>query len=237
MRAPNSRANWMAVTPMPLVPAVDQGRLPFGQPPDLEQVRPHGERGFRQRAGADRVIASRPGQALRCRSGAILILVANSTFEECSGQRLPKQPELGPFRRRLMPLAPIMAGKASNSPPVSIFGISPAVAQRTDEVADGQGGNLIPDCDNFAGDFKAQDRAGAGRRVGPLPLCHIGPVHPGSLHTQWVSLSWIAAPAARDSSPPCRRTCRRSTSRREAAEKKYSWRSLSSRPDGVSSPG
>ena len=56
--------------------AMDERFLAAGEASGLEQIRPDGEAGFGQRGGAQAVIASGPGQALRGGSGAVFRIAA-----------------------------------------------------------------------------------------------------------------------------------------------------------------
>ena len=65
----------------------------------------------------------------------------------------------------------------------AIRGIPAAVGQCADLISDGQRRHLLAGSDDLARHLQSQDRAGAGRRrIGPLPLRNIRPVHPRRLH-------------------------------------------------------
>jgi hypothetical protein len=96
MCAPNSCANWIAVTPMPLAPPWTSDVSPFASRPILKRL---AQRCLRQGPGADRVVAYGPGQALWRWCSAILGI--SSTIGAHRRGRRWTMPSLDLLRRRL----------------------------------------------------------------------------------------------------------------------------------------
>ncbi len=74
--APNARASWMAVVPMPLEPPWIEDRLALGELAAIEQVGPDGEERLGNSRGLARPVTAGQRQRLRFRHDAVLGVAA-----------------------------------------------------------------------------------------------------------------------------------------------------------------